>query len=77
LSGATGRSRIRVGDIRDPAAARTHSSAATWAVWNPDLGYRLDRHCATRRLRRLAAGSVVWLLRRHPHMLRHIFVTTS
>ncbi|MGA6162561.1 tyrosine-type recombinase/integrase [Amycolatopsis magusensis] len=37
---------------------------------------RMDRHCATRRLRRLAEASVVRLPRMHPHMLRHTFVTT-
>lgn len=37
---------------------------------------RMDRHCATRRLRRLAEVSVVRLPRMHPHMLRHTFVTT-
>jgi hypothetical protein len=36
----------------------------------------MDRHAATRRLRRLAAESVVRLPRMHPHMLRHTFVTT-
>ncbi len=36
----------------------------------------MDRHAATRRLRRLAAASVVRLPRMHPHMLRHTFVTT-
>lgn len=38
-------------------------------------GRRMDRHCATRRLRRLAEASVVRLPRMpqmHPHMLRHI-----
>ena len=39
-------------------------------------GRRMDRHCATRRLRRLAETSVVRLQRMHPHMLRHTFVTT-
>jgi integrase/recombinase XerD len=39
-------------------------------------GRRMDRHCATRRLRRLAEGAVVRLPRLHPHMLRHTFVTT-
>jgi integrase/recombinase XerD len=39
-------------------------------------GVRMDRHCATRRLRRLAEASVVRLPRMHPHMLRHTFVTT-
>jgi integrase/recombinase XerD len=36
----------------------------------------MDRHAATRRLRRLATESVVRLPRMHPHMLRHTFVTT-
>ena len=39
-------------------------------------GRRMDRHCATRRLRRLAQTSVVRLPRMHPHMLRHTYVTT-
>ena len=39
-------------------------------------GARMDRHAATRRLRRLAAESVVRLARMHPHTLRHTFVTT-
>ena len=36
----------------------------------------MDRHCATRRLRRLAEGTSVKLPRMHPHMLRHTYVTT-
>ena len=39
-------------------------------------GTRMDRHCATRRLRRLAEEAGVKLPRIHPHMLRHTFVTT-
>jgi integrase/recombinase XerD len=39
-------------------------------------GSRMDRHCATRRLRRLAEDAGVKLPRMHPHMLRHTFVTT-
>ncbi|MGZ5400530.1 MAG: tyrosine-type recombinase/integrase [Nocardioides sp.] len=39
-------------------------------------GTRTDRHCATRRLRRLAEEAGVKLPRMHPHMLRHTFVTT-
>lgn len=39
-------------------------------------GTRMDRHCATRRLRRLADEAGVKLPRTHPHMLRHTFVTT-
>ncbi|MEN3321491.1 MAG: integrase/recombinase XerD [Mycobacterium sp.] len=54
------------------------------AVGERDLGpillnrrdTRMDRHCATRRLRRLAEVSVVRLPKMHPHMLRHTFVTT-
>jgi integrase/recombinase XerD len=37
---------------------------------------RMDRHCATRRLRRLSEAAGVKLPRMHPHMLRHTFVTT-
>jgi integrase/recombinase XerD len=39
-------------------------------------GTRMDRHCATRRLRRLSETAGVKLPRMHPHMLRHTFVTT-
>ncbi|MEU3622498.1 tyrosine-type recombinase/integrase [Amycolatopsis coloradensis] len=39
-------------------------------------GVRMDRHCATRRLRALSDASVVRLPQMHPHMLRHTFVTT-
>ncbi len=39
-------------------------------------GTRMDRHCATRRLRCLAERAGVRLPRTHPHMLRHTFVTT-
>ena len=36
----------------------------------------MDRHAATRRLRRLAQTAGVRITRPHPHMLRHTFVTT-
>jgi site-specific recombinase XerD len=39
-------------------------------------GARMDRHVATRRLRRLAQAAGVRITRPHPHMLRHTFVTT-
>ena len=39
-------------------------------------GARMDRHAATRRLRRLAAAAGMRMPRMHPHMLRHTFVTT-
>jgi integrase/recombinase XerD len=36
----------------------------------------MDRHAATRRLRRLARTAGIQVIRAHPHMLRHTFVTT-
>jgi integrase/recombinase XerD len=39
-------------------------------------GHRMDRHCATRRLKALAATAHIDLDRMHPHMLRHTYVTT-
>lgn len=39
-------------------------------------GARMDRHAATRRLRRLAQQAGVRIDRPHPHLLRHTFVTT-
>ena len=39
-------------------------------------GARMDRHAATRRLRRLAQTAGLQATRTHPHMLRHTFVTT-
>ena len=39
-------------------------------------GARMDRHAATRRLRRLAGAAGMRMTRPHPHMLRHTFVTT-
>jgi integrase/recombinase XerD len=39
-------------------------------------GRRMDRHCATRRLKRLAEAAGVRIARMHLHMLRHTFVTT-
>ena len=40
------------------------------------LGVRMDRHAATRRLRRLSEAAGMRITRPHPHMLRHTFVTT-
>jgi integrase/recombinase XerD len=37
----------------------------------------MDRHAATRRLRRLADAAGVRIARPHPHMLRHTFVTAT
>ena len=39
-------------------------------------GARMDRHAATRRLRRLAETAGVPIARPHPHMFWHTFVTT-
>ncbi|WP_433461808.1 tyrosine-type recombinase/integrase [Spirillospora sp. CA-128828] len=63
-----------------PAVGRAIDQAIGDRTGGPILlntrGARMDRHAATRRLRRLAAESVVRLPRMHPHMLRHTFVTT-
>ncbi|WP_405146993.1 tyrosine-type recombinase/integrase [Sphaerisporangium sp. NBC_01403] len=62
-----------------PAVGRAIERAVGERVSGPILlntrGTRMDRHAATRRLRNLAAESVVRLPRMHPHMLRHTFVT--
>jgi integrase/recombinase XerD len=39
-------------------------------------GTWMDRHAATRRLRRLTGATGVPMPSPHPHMLRHTFVTT-
>ncbi|MFE9319949.1 tyrosine-type recombinase/integrase [Nocardia sp. NPDC052278] len=63
-----------------PAVGRAIDRAVENRARGPILlnlrGRRMDRHCATRRLRRLAEVSVVRLPKLHPHMLRHTFVTT-
>ena len=62
-----------------PAVARSVDRAIAHRTDGPLLlntvGRRLDRHAATRRLRRLAAAAGVHLPRMHPHMLRHTYVT--
>jgi integrase/recombinase XerD len=58
------------------ALYRAVDSRVAGAVLLNRRGARMDRHCATRRLRSLATVSVVRLLRMHPHMLRHTYVTT-
>jgi site-specific recombinase XerD len=63
-----------------PAVGRAVDRAAYARPAGPILlntrGARMDRHAATRRLRRLASAAGVRLPRMHPHMLRHTFVTT-
>ncbi|WP_054055985.1 tyrosine-type recombinase/integrase [Alloactinosynnema sp. L-07] len=58
------------------ALDRAVDDRTTGAILLNRRAHRMDRHCATRRLRRLAGVSVVRLPRMHPHMLRHTFVTT-
>jgi integrase/recombinase XerD len=64
-----------------PAVSRAIDHAAGIRTRGPILlnshGARMDRHAATRRLRRLAEAAGVRITRPHPHMLRHTFVTTS
>jgi site-specific recombinase XerD len=63
-----------------PAVGRAIERAIDDRLAGPILltsrGTRMDRHCATSRLRHLAYQAGVRLPRMHPHMLRHTFVTT-
>jgi integrase/recombinase XerD len=63
-----------------PAVGRAIDRAIGIRMSGPILlnsrGARMDRHAATRRLRRLAEAGGVRIARPHPHMLRHTFVTT-
>src|SRR5947207_14344113 len=63
-----------------PAVGRAIDQAIGTRTHGPILlnshGTRMDRHAATRRLRRLAEIAGVRIARPHPHMLRHTFVTT-
>jgi integrase/recombinase XerD len=63
-----------------PAVGRAIDRAIGSRTGGPILvnsrGTRMDRHAATRRLRRLANAAGVQIARAHPHMLRHTFVTT-
>jgi site-specific recombinase XerC len=63
-----------------PAVGRAIDRAVDGRTGGPILrgrtGNRMDRHCATRRLRALARTAGVATARMHPHMLRHTFVTT-
>ena len=59
-----------------PAVGRSIDRAIGTRTRGPILlnacGARMDRHAATRRLRRLAEEAGVRIARPHPHMLRHI-----
>ena len=61
-----------------PAVGRAIDRAVADRTDGPVLlnsrGARMDRHAATRRLRRLAATAGIQAARAHPHMLRHTFV---
>lgn len=63
-----------------PAVGRAIESAIDGRERGPILrsrtGRRMDRHCATRRLRAIAKAAGVCTTRMHPHMLRHTYVTT-
>jgi len=63
-----------------PAVGRAVDRAIDGRETGPLLrsrtGTRMDRHCATRRLRALANAAGVHTARMHPHMLRHTYVTT-
>jgi integrase/recombinase XerD len=63
-----------------PAVGRAIDRAIATRTFGPVLlnsrGARMDRHAATRRLRRLAQTAGVRITSPHPHMLRHTFVTT-
>jgi integrase len=63
-----------------PAVGRSIDRATGTRTHRPILlnsrGTRMDRHAATRRLRRPAETAGVRIARPHPHMLRHTFVTT-
>ncbi|MBB3045600.1 site-specific recombinase XerD [Nocardioides soli] len=58
------------------AIDRAIDSRETGPILLNRAGTRMDRHAATRRLRRLAEQAGVQLPRMHPHMLRHTYVTT-
>jgi integrase/recombinase XerD len=58
------------------AIERAVEDRTTGSILLTGRGTRMDRHCATRRLRHLADDAGVKLPRMHPHMLRHTFVTT-
>ena len=63
-----------------PAVARAIDRAIGTRTRGPiplnSRGPRMDRHAATRLLRRLADTAGVPITKPHPHMLRHTFVTT-
>ncbi len=59
-----------------PAVGRAIGERLSGPILLNRNGNRMDRHAATRRLRRMAHTAGVRMPRMHPHMLRHTFVTT-
>ena len=63
-----------------PAVARAIDRAVDGRAHGPLLrnahGVRMERLAATRRLKQLAGAAGIQIWRKHPHMLRHTFVTT-
>jgi integrase/recombinase XerD len=63
-----------------PAVGRAIDQAVAGRNYGPILrntrARRMDRHTATRRLQHLADSASVAMPGRHPHMLRHTYVTT-
>jgi integrase/recombinase XerD len=58
------------------AIDRSIGTRASGPILLNSRGARMDRHAATRRLRRLAETAGVRITRPHPPILRHTFVTT-
>ena len=54
------------------AIDRATGSRARGPILQNTRGTRMDRHAATRRLRRLAEAAGIHITRAHPLMLRHI-----
>jgi integrase/recombinase XerD len=59
-----------------PAGVRAVDGRDSGPVPRNSLGARMDRHAATRRLKRLAQAAGIRMPRLHPHVLRHTVVTT-
>jgi integrase/recombinase XerD len=58
------------------AIERAVDDRADGPILRTRTGSRMDRHAASRRLRRLTEVTGMRMARMHPHMLRHTFVTT-
>ena len=65
-----------VGRAIDRAIDRAIGARTTGPILLNSRSAQMDRHAATRRLRRLAETAGIQATRAHPHMLCHIFVRT-